>query len=104
MVRKKTESYKCLRNSVVSMLRQSKARFFMKLDPNEGKSFWKAIKYLSKKPSSIPTLAKDGCTIYNDESKAQLLNECFANNFIIPESPMDSKLLEVEIAQWTYSV
>ena len=51
------EKYKRLRNSVVSMLRQSKARFFEKLDPSEGKSFWKATKLfnISIKTGELPT-------------------------------------------------
>ena len=47
--------YKNLRNSVVLMLRQSKARFFEILDPSEGKSFWKAVKYLSKSQAQFPS-------------------------------------------------
>lgn len=46
-------------NSVVSMLHKNKAKFFEKLDPSESKSFWKTVKFLNKKSSSIPSLMKD---------------------------------------------
>lgn len=47
------------------------------------------MKYISKKPSSIPNLRKAGYSIDDDNCKAELLNECFAKNFTVPESPID---------------
>ena len=69
--------YKKLHNEVVSNLRKSKSDFFNKLKPNS-KEFWKAIKIVQNKKSSIPILIGD---ISSDIDKVNVLNAHFSNCF-----------------------
>ncbi|MCG8623042.1 MAG: hypothetical protein MJE68_13735, partial [Proteobacteria bacterium] len=56
--------------------------YFRKLNARDPKSFWKAVKFLAKKPQSIPTLIQGDTTVTTDYvvGKANLLNtfhSCF---------------------------
>ncbi len=58
--------YRSARNRVTNMLRRAKADYFQKhLNPRDSKRFWKAVKYLNKQQSTIPTSSR--------ESKSQQL-------------------------------
>ena len=73
--------YKNLRSRVITMLRQSKHNFFKNLNPNSNKAFWKAVRCLNKKTSSIPTLTTSASTATTDREKAELLNAHFSSCF-----------------------
>ena len=73
--------YKNLRNKVTSLLRQEKASHFEKLKPSNMKQFWKAVKSLTKKDSSVPTLHLEGATASLNTEKANMLNKFFASCF-----------------------
>ena len=70
--------YKNLRNKVTSLLWQEKASHFEKLKPSNMKQFWKAIKSLTKKESSVPTFHLEGATATMNTEKANMLNKFFA--------------------------
>ena len=73
--------YKNLRSRVITMLRQSKHNFFKNLNPISNKAFWKAVRCLNKKTSSIPTLTTSASTATTDREKAELLNAHFSSCF-----------------------
>ena len=73
--------YKNLRSIVITILRQSKHNFFKNLNPNSNKAFWKAVKCLNKKSSSMPTLTTSASTTTTDREKAELLNAHFSSCF-----------------------
>ena len=52
--------YKIARNKVTSLLRKAKHRYFQLLNPVDTKKFWKSVRYIDKKQSSIPVLQ---CTL-----------------------------------------
>ena len=88
---KDQQKYKSLRNKVITMLRDSKAKFFNNLNPKSTKSFWSAVKYLNKQVSSIPTLVRNGCSVETDMDKADLLNSYFAECFNKSQPPLSSE-------------
>ena len=55
----------------------AKLSYFRKLNPRDPKKFWKAIKFLSKKPKSVPILALGDVTASTEGEKADLLNAYF---------------------------
>jgi hypothetical protein len=64
-----------MRNKVTSELRAAKRSYFQKLNPKNPKEFWKSIKFLNKKQSSIPTLTdEDGNEALTGSHKAEILN------------------------------
>ena len=74
------------------MIRNAKSSYFKNLNPRNKKQFWKAVKYLNKQQSSIPTLHYHDTAAESDSEKASLLNECFSacfNRDIPPLSPAD---------------
>ena len=75
--------FRRLRNKVVKMIRNAKSSYFKNLNPIETcrKQFWKAVKYLNKQQSTIPTLHHHGTAAESDSEKASLLNECFSACF-----------------------
>ena len=84
--------FRKLRNKVLKMIRNAKSSYFKNLNPRNKKRFWKAVKYLNKQQSSIPTLHYHDTAAESDSEKASLLNECFSacfNRDIPPLSPAD---------------
>jgi len=71
-------TYKCLRSKVITMLRQSKHAFFNRLNPHSSRDFWKMIKNLNKKQSSVPALNDGEYTATTDKEKAEILNNQFS--------------------------
>ena len=69
------------RNQVVSLLWTTKATYFQKLGSYNSKEFWKAVKLVSKRCSSIPALKDGSSLITTDHGKAQLLNDFFHSCF-----------------------
>ena len=84
--------YKLQRNKTVSLLRNSKQLFFDKLSNSHQKMFWKAVRLLTNKRISIPSLECNGETIVSAAGKADSLNNffygCFNHN--IPPLRSDS--------------
>ena len=74
--------YKKIRNKTTAMLREAKKRYFEKLNPKKPKEFWRAMKYLKKKGSTIPSLTNStGQTATSGSDKANMLNEFFSQCF-----------------------
>ena len=73
--------FRSARNRVIGMLRRAKANYFKNLNPRDSKKFWKAIKYLNKQQSTIPTLQQGEQTDSTDQQKAALLNSYFSACF-----------------------
>ena len=87
--------YKQARNRVISQLRNAKRDYFRKLNPSNPKKFWKSVKILNKKNSSIPVLSQDSNMYSTDQEKADALNLFFCKNFnesISPITPLDSNI------------
>ena len=70
------------------MLRRAKAKYFKNLNPRDSKNFWKAVKYLSKQQSTIPTLQHGEQTANTDLQKAELLNTFFSTTFNKSHPPL----------------
>ena len=85
--------FRKLRNKVVKLMGSAKSSYFQRLNPKDQKQFWKAIKYLNKQQSSIPTLHYQDTAAESNSEKANLLNEFFSacfNRDIPPLSPADT--------------
>ena len=77
--------YNVKRHQIVSLLRNSKQESFDTLEYADSKTFWKTIRLLNNKRTSIPLLQHNGKTAESASSKATVLNNyfygCFNNNF-----------------------
>ena len=85
--------YKRLRNKVVKLLKSAKVHYFRKLDPSNKKPFWRVVKYLNKKQSSLPVLCNNGKATSSDQQKATMLNEFFStcfNTLLPPLLPLNN--------------
>ena len=82
--------YKAERNKVVYLLRTTKAAYFQKLGSSSSKEFWKAVKLVNKRCSSIPALKDGSSLITTDHGKAQLLNDFFHSCFNRSCDPLSS--------------
>ena len=49
--------YRLARNRTLAQLRLAKKKYFRMLNPKDPKKFWKAIKFLNKSKTTIPTLS-----------------------------------------------
>ena len=81
-------------------MHKAKSAYFKELNPKNPKEFWRAVKFLNKKQSSIPTLSKDSCVASTGPEKANLLNayisECF-NRSVPPLSKLMTSCLRYQI-------
>ena len=73
--------YKTQWNHVVAMLRECKEEFFQKLNSANVKDFWKTIRMLNKKETTIPTLCGSDIPVDSSQGKATLLNNFFYSCF-----------------------
>ena len=73
--------YKHFRNRVTSQLRQAKKKFFNNLNLSNPKCFWKSIKALDGRDTSVGTLNHNGNSCATDEQKANALNDYFTSCF-----------------------
>ena len=81
--------YKLKRNKVTSELRRAKRDFFQKINPKKPKEFWRAVKYLNKQQSTVPTLIdEDGTEAHSSSQKADMLNSFFSKCFNSGSSPL----------------
>ena len=82
--------YRRMRNKVTSELRTAKRSYFQRLNPKNPKEFWKSIKFLNKKQSSIPTLTdEDGNEALTGSQKAEMLNSFFSKCFNRSSAPLE---------------
>ena len=105
------ESYKNIRNLAVSELRNSKKKYFDKLDEllststTDSKIFWKTAKQFlnfRKSSSSIPTLKRNDYYAENDLQKANLLNTYFISQLNVIDD--NKSLPELEPTQHSLNV
>ena len=83
--------YKLMRNKVTCDLRKAKKAYFQKINPKKPKEFWRAVKYLSKQQSSIPTLMdEDGNEALTGAQKADMLNKFFSKCFNRRSAPLEA--------------
>ena len=81
--------YRLQRNMVTSELRIARQNFFRKINPKRPKEFWRAVKYLNKQQSSIPTLTdEDGVEATSASQKADMLNSFFSKYFNHRSAPL----------------
>ncbi len=63
-------------------LHWAKRNFFQKVDPKKPKEFSRAVKYLNKQQSTVPTLIdEDGSEAHTSSQKANMLNSFFSKCF-----------------------
>ena len=82
--------YKKLRNKVVKLLRSSKKEFYGRINLADKKQFWKTIKFLSKKQTSIPELHHLGESAKTSKAKAEMLNAFFGSCFNTSTPPLST--------------
>lgn len=80
--------YKLARNKTLADIRSAKLSYFRKLNPRDPKKFWKAVKFLSKRPKSVPTLTLGDTTATTESEKADLLNSYFHSCFNKSHAPI----------------
>ena len=74
--------YRAMRNKVTSELRSAKRSYFQRLNPKKPKDFWRAMKYLNKQQSTIPTLVDEHeVEATSNIEKADMLNSFFCKCF-----------------------
>ena len=83
------ERYTVKRNQTTALLRKSKQSFFNKLNNADAKTFWKSVRSLNHKPTSMPTLQHNGTKLETSESKADALNNYFYTCFFPPLTDSD---------------
>jgi len=83
-----------MRNRVTTMLRNAKRAHMQSLRPYDKKKFWKAVKFLTKKTSSIPELSCDGSIASSGTEKASMLNTFFGKCFNHSQPPLDFSILD----------
>ena len=75
------QKYKKMRNRVTTLLQNAKRAYIRGLNPADKKKFWKAVKFLTEKNTTIPELSQDGITASNSAEKANMLNMFFGKCF-----------------------
>ena len=78
--------YRRARNKVVTLMRLAKKAYFRKLNPHQTKQFWKSVKVLNRKSSSIPSLHHGPSLLSTNQEKADTLNSFFSQcyNYSVP--------------------
>ena len=84
------DKYKHQWNTVVSLLWSRKEDFFKNLNPSNAKDFWKAVKKLNSKSTTIPTLNNNGLSVCTSQGKAKLINDFFFGCFNRQYPPLGS--------------
>ena len=82
--------YKCARNRVTSQLRQAKKEYFCNLNTSDTKQFWKTVKVLNKKDTTIGALTHGSITCHSDEDKANAFNEFFSSCYNTSYPPIST--------------
>ena len=68
--------------------KKAKREYFRHINPKDSKNFWKSMKAINKKQSSIPSLKYNGMLCESDEQKATALNFFFSSCFNLSHSPL----------------
>ena len=76
--------FRSARNQVTAMLRKAKLQYFKNLNPSNPKQFWKTVKLVNKKQSTIPNLVCDGNGAMSDGEKAEALAAFFLHVLTTP--------------------
>ena len=84
-----TTRFRKARNRVTSLLRKAKCQYFHHIMPNDSKKFWKSLRAINKKQSSIPALKSNGILFDSDEQKAIALNSFFSSCFNLSHPPLN---------------
>ena len=84
-----SSSFKKARNRATSLLRKAKCQYFHRIAPGDFKKFWKSVRAINKKHSSIPTLKCNDAIYDTDEKKAIALNCFFSSCFNLNYPPLD---------------
>ena len=82
---------KAARNKLVHDMRRAKSTYFKKLNPKNPKEFWRAVKFLNKKQSSIPTLSRDSCEASTGPEMENLQNTYFSECFNHSVPPLSNE-------------
>ena len=85
--------YRHLRSVVVSALREAKASFFSGLGPKCSKTFWKSVRAIQSKATSIPVFSVNGVQITSSSGKANLVNNHFVHCFNTLVTPLTHMVL-----------
>ena len=80
------QKYRAARNRVTALIRLNKTKFFQSLRCSDSKDFWKAIKFLNKQETTIPTLIHNGSSYEASCDKANVLN-CYFQWSTIVQNP-----------------
>ena len=90
------EKYATKRNQVVDMVRRAKQTYFDEcLNHADVKTFWKTVRQLNCKTSSIPTLTTNNCNAAETRvAKANILNNFFYTCFNKDLPPLSSSQSE----------
>ena len=94
--------FKKARNRVTSLLRKAKCQFFHRIAPGDSKRFWKSIRAINKKHSSIPTLKCNDEIYDTDEKKAIALNCFFSSCFNLSYPPLDPSTTQEQQSHFSY--
>ena len=94
--------FKKARNRVTSLLRKAKCQFFHRIAPGDSKRFWKSIRAINKKHSSIPTLKCNDVIYDTDEKKAIALNCFFSSCFNLSYPPLDPSTTQEQQNHFSY--
>ena len=77
-----SQQYVRARNKVTAMLRKAKHNFFLNLKHANCREFWKAMRYVNKKQTGIPSLSVGTGNLVTDaREKADVLNSFFVTCF-----------------------
>ena len=75
------QKYRATRNRVTAMIRLNMLKFFQSLKGSDSKAFWKAIKVLNNRETTILTLVYNGSSYETNCDKANMLNCYFHQSF-----------------------
>ncbi|MES9883011.1 MAG: reverse transcriptase family protein [Sedimenticola sp.] len=89
-------SFRTYRNTVISEIRQSKNDYYdgisnkLKSGQYSSKDWWSTLKYFisENENKTIPPLKHDGAIIDDDTEKANILNNFFRDQTLLPDAPV----------------
>lgn len=79
--------FRMARNRVTSLIRKAKHQYFHHIVSSDSKMFWRSVRAINKKQSSIPVLECNGVIQDSDEKKAVALNSFFLSCFNLSFTP-----------------
>ena len=88
--------YTHLWNLVVKLMRSSKKFYMRRVNVANKKQFWKTVKYMNKKQTSIPELHHQDKIAKSELEKAEMLNDFFGTCFNTTVDPLSPDALSDE--------